>query len=242
MGFGVPECESATTTLSSAPQPLNFFPRYSSRPSGWYRAPMQWASRTIATLTGPKRVLVVAPDEDEIVGPQTLVELRSGANKSLQHQALIEQVAADPEPTHAVILRARGADGSGQFRMARELDDSQLEEVGYLLAKAQLEAWRPLLHSGVLAVARVELRVWELAAMRSGTARLLAELEAQTLEPDLDAAAAARDDRWMLGHALLNFGVGLDTALTELLPLRLQQLEATRARDSGGVAANSPSR
>lgn len=199
---------------------------------------MQWVHRTITTSNGPRRALVVSPDEDEIIGRQTLIELRSGARK-LHHGLLVDRVIKDPEPTHAVILRARGAEGSGQFRLARDLDDPELEEAGYLLARAQLGAWRPLLRHGVLAVVRVELRVWELAAMRSGTARLLAELETRSHNANGSHSTAAREDRWTLDNSLLNFGVGLDTALTELLPMRLEQLEAARSEQSRGPAANS---
>lgn len=199
---------------------------------------MQSVHRTITTSNGPRRALVVAPDEDEIIGRQTLIELRSGARK-LQHELLVDRVVRDPEPTHAVILRARGAEGSGQFRLARDLDDSELEEAGYLLARAQLAAWRPLLRHGVLTVVRVELRVWELAAMRSGTARLLAELETRSHDANITRASSAREDRWTLGNSLLNFGVGLDTALAELLPMRLEELEAARSKQNQGPAANS---
>ena len=194
--------------------------------------------RTLATANGPRRALVVSPDTDELVGRQTLDELRSGG-VSTHHAGLLELVTGDPETTHVVILRARGADGSGTFRMARDLDDNELEELGYLLAKAQLSTWKALAEHGVSAFSRVELRVWELAALRSGTARLMAELETKKNDADRTRAAQAREDHWTLGRALLNFGVGLDTALTELLPMRLEQLERERGID--GPAANSAS-
>ena len=180
----------------------------------------------------------MAPESDELVGRQTLEALQAGARPAY-HAAVVQEVAKDPEPTHLVILRTRGADGSGSFRLARDLDDAELEELGYLLAKAQLATWRDLSLYGVLAFSRVELRVWELAALRSGTARLLAELETRKNDADRTRAAQARDDHWTLEHALLNFGVGLDTALAELLPMRLEQIERERSLD--GPAANSPS-
>lgn len=198
---------------------------------------MNTVYRTLATANGPRRALVVSTDVDELVGRRTLAELRSGARLG-NHADVISHVASDPEPTHLVILRARGADGSGTFRMARDLDDGELEEVGYLMAKAQLATWRDLAEHGVLAFSRVELRVWELAALRSGTARLMAELDAKKHDADGARAAQARDDHWTLGRGLLNFGVGLETALTELLPMRLEQLE--RDRDPDGPAANAP--
>lgn len=197
---------------------------------------MNTVYRTLATDNGPRRALVVSQDIDELVGRNTLAELRSGARPG-SHAEVISHVAADPESTHLVILRARGADGSGTFRMARDLDDGELDEVGYLMAKAQLATWRDLAEHGVLAFSRVELRVWELAALRSGTARLMAELEAKKHDSDRARALQAQDDHWTLGRALLNFGVGLETALTELLPMRLEQLE----RDQDGPAANAPS-
>ncbi len=197
---------------------------------------MNTVHRTLATPNGIRRALVVSPDADELVGRNTLDELRSGSRPDY-HAQMVEVVAGDPEVTHVVILRARGADGSGSFRMARDLDDHELEELGYLLAKAQLETWRDLSQHGVMAFSRVELRVWELAALRSGTARLMAELETKKNDADRTRAARARDDHWTLGRALLNFGVGLDTAMTELLPMRLEQLERDRA---DGPAANSP--
>ncbi len=196
---------------------------------------MNTVYRTLATASGPRRALVVSTDIDELVGRQTLVELRSGARLG-SHAEVVAHVAADPEPTHLVILRARGADGSGTFRMARDLDDGELEEVGYLMAKAQLATWRDLTEHGVLAFSRVELRVWELAALRSGTARLMAELDTKKHDADRARALQAHDDHWTLGRALLNFGVGLETALNELLPMRLEQLE--RDRGVNGPAAN----
>ncbi len=198
---------------------------------------MQTVYRTLMTANGPRRALVVAPDVDEVVGQRTLDELRSGGRLP-HHAEVLAKVQADPEPTHMVILRARGADGSGTFRLARDLDDKQLQELGYLLARAQLAAWSELNAHGVEAVARVELRVWELAALRSGTAQLMAELEAQGQSADPQHAAQARTQHWTLGHAVLNFGVGLDTALSELLPMRMEHLE----QDRSGTAANGPVR
>ena len=194
--------------------------------------------RTVATSSGPRRALVVSPDEDELVGRKTLEDLRRGA-RPVGHDEVVAAVVESPEPIHVVILRARGAEGSGAFRLARDLHDHELEELGYLLAKAQLQTWRELAKHGVIALSRVELRVWELAALRSGTARLMAELEAKRNDSDRARATRARDDRWTLGRALLNFGVGLDTALAELLPMRLEELERERPLD--GPAANSPS-
>lgn len=196
---------------------------------------MNTVYRTLVTANGPRRALVVSADVDELVGRKTLAELRSGARLG-SHADVISHIAANPEPTHVVILRARGADGSGTFRMARDLDDGELEEVGYLMAKAQLATWRDLAEHGVLAFSRVELRVWELAALRSGTARLMAELDAKKHDADGARASRARDDHWTLGRGLLNFGVGLETALTELLPMRLEQLE--RDQDADGPAAS----
>ena len=186
---------------------------------------MEWTRRTVETTSGPRQVLVGAPLEDAVISAETLIELRSGRLTGLPHERVIETVSALREPVHAIVLRGRASDGSGQFRLARELDDPELEEVGYLLARAQLRAWRPLLLEGVLAIARVELRVWELAALRSGATRLAEELAA-------DKQTVA--DAWLLQHAVLNFGVGLDTALSELLPARKQEIEA--ARLTGRVA------
>jgi hypothetical protein len=180
---------------------------------------MEWTRRTVETTSGPRQVLVGAPLEDAVISAETLIELRSERLTGLPHERVMETVSALREPVHAVVLRGRATDGSGQFRLARELDDPELEEVGYLLARAQLRAWRPLLLEGVLAIARVELRVWELAALRSGATRLAEELAA-------DKQNAA--DAWLLQHTVLNFGVGLDTALSELLPARLHEIEATR--------------
>lgn len=193
----------------------------------------------MATREGTRHALVVAPDHDEIVGTQTLKELRSGRPTTLFLETLAERVALDPMPIDVVLLRARGADGSGQFRMSRDLEDGELEEVGYRLARAQLQAWRPLLRKRILAVARVELRVWELAALRSGTARLLAEIDRRALAPGSDGARQAAEDRWILRHSVLNFGVGLDTAVNELLPTRLAEVEAAR-RAAAAAACVEP--
>ena len=184
---------------------------------------MEWTRRTLETTSGARHVLVGSPVEDAVISAETLVELRSERPTGLPHERVIAAVRSSRAPVHAVVLRGRGADGSGQFRLARELDDPELEEVGYLLARAQLRAWRPLLREGVLAVARVELRVWELAALRSGAIRLAAELTDE-------------QDAWLLQHAVLNFGVGLDTALGDLLPQRLHEIESSRPGHGGRLA------
>jgi hypothetical protein len=187
---------------------------------------MEWTCRTVETTSGPRQVLVGAPLEDAVISAETLAELRSGRPTGLPHEGVIEAVREAGETIDAVVLRGRGADGSGQFRLARTLDDPELEEVGYLLARAQLRAWRPLLGAGVLAIARVELRVWELAALRSGAARLASELSEH----------GSFEDAWLLQNAVLDFGVGLDTALAELLPQRLHEIETERARIFGRIA------
>ena len=181
---------------------------------------------------------MVAPEQDEILESKTLQDLRDDARAVAHHRAVAQEVSRHPEPIHAVIMRARRADGSGQFRIAKTLDDQELEEAGYLLVRAQLDAWRPLLREALLAVARVELRVWELAALRSGALRVRRELESKMLSDDADVARAAREDAALLRQGLLNFGVGLDTALGELLPQRLADIESQRAQ-AGEVAANS---
>jgi hypothetical protein len=182
---------------------------------------MEWTRRTVETTSGPRQVLVGSPLEDAVISEETLAELRSGRPTGLPHEQVIAAVQGLAEPVDAIVLRGRGAAGSGQFRLARSLDDPELEEVGYLIACAQLRTWGPLLRDGVLAIARVELRVWELAALRSGAARLAAELGAR---------GESRDDLRLLQRSVLNFGVGLDTALTELLPQRLHEIETGRAR------------
>lgn len=191
---------------------------------------MQWSYRTIDTANGVRRLVVAAPEQDEMLGAGTLELLRANKPAGYDHAELVSRVRAEPEPVHGVVLRARGADGSGQFRMGRDLDDAQLVEIGFLLAKAQLEAWRPVLDEGLLCVARVELRVWELAALRSGTAKLAAELETRALASDPKQSAVAKREAWVLEHAMLNFGVGLDTALADLMPSRMQELDASANR------------
>lgn len=186
---------------------------------------MDWTRRTVETTSGPRQVLVGVPLDDAVMTVRTLEELRSDAPTGLPHESLVAAVRASREPIDAVVLRGRASDGSGQFRLPRSLDDDQLEEVGYLLTRAQLRAWRPLLTNGVLAIARVELRMWELAALRSGATRLLAELD-----------GTASDDAWLLKNAVLNSGVGIDTALGELLPQRLHEIAAARARLAARVA------
>ena len=178
---------------------------------------------SVGTASGTKQVLVAAPLEDEVVSEETLAELRSGTTTRLHHEVLAEQVRAQDSKVDAIILRGRGADGSGQFRLSRALDDAQLEEAGYLLAREQLKAWRPMLSNGVLAIARVELRVWELTALRSGIARLMAELKTRA-HSDPEAAADVK----LLETSVLNFGVGLTTAIDELLPERLEAAAAAK--------------
>lgn len=195
---------------------------------------MQLSHRRIATSDGPKRAVIVAPDQDELVQKLGTDPAEVFDSALAFHRSIVQELGGEALRVDAIVLRSRSADGSGQFRLPRDLDEGDLENVGHQLVRAQLEAWRPLLTAAPRIVARVELPVWELAALRTGVARMRAQLETRWSKEDPEVLRSARADAQLLGHSLLNFGVGVETALEELLPGRLEQLRSGSGREVGG--------
>jgi hypothetical protein len=180
---------------------------------------MQFERRDIVTGGGPRHVLVVNAEADTVFGAEELANLRENADLTTFAEIAAE-IGKGPIP-HAVCIRGRGADGSGQFRMAPSLDDDELDELGYRLLRAVMPALRHLVGAGVTLVAVVELRVREQAALRAGAARLLARVRQATNDPKEREIAMATQR--VIEHHLLWSGVGLETALEESIPARLDE-------------------
>lgn len=181
---------------------------------------MQFEQREIHTPAGIRRVLVVSADADTVFGAEKLAELRTSVDLTTFNE-IAAQIDQGSVP-HAVCIRGRGPDGSGQFRMAPSLDDEELDELGYRLLRALMPAMRRITRAGVMLVAAVELRVREQAALRAGAARLLARVRQSVATDPTERRAAAETQRVLEQHLIWS-GVGLETALTELLPSRLDR-------------------
>jgi hypothetical protein len=180
---------------------------------------MQFERREIVTPGGVRRVLVVTAEADTVFGTEKLAMLR--ANSDLTTFDEIARRVEQGDTPHAVCVRGRGPDGSGQFRMAPSLDDDELDELGYRLLRALMPGVRRVISAGVVLVAAVELRVREQAALRAGAARLLARVRQAANDPT--EREVATDTQRIIEHHLVWSGAGLETALEELLPTRLDQ-------------------
>jgi hypothetical protein len=180
---------------------------------------MQFERREILTPGGTRRVLVVNAQADTVFGAEKLAELRTN-NDLTTFDEIVAQAGSGDLPD-AVCIRGRGCDGSGQFRMAPSLDDDELDELGYRLLRGMMPGLRRIVRLGVVLVAAVELRVREQAALRAGAARLLARVRQAASDP-AERETAGETQR-VIEHHLLWSGVGLETALEELLPSRLDQ-------------------
>lgn len=192
---------------------------------------MHFEQRDIETSDSIRRVLVVSADVDTVFGTDELAELRANADLTTFNE-LADHIGRNASPD-AVCIRGRGADGSGQFRMAPSLEDDELDELGYRLLRALMPALRKMVRAGVSLVAVVELRVREQAALRAGAARLLARMrQAATVSDPAERKAAAETQR-VLEHHVLWSGVGLETALEQVIPSRLIELGPPKKRRAG---------
>jgi hypothetical protein len=185
---------------------------------------MQFERREILTPGGTRRVLVVTAQADTVFGAEKLAELRTN-NDLTTFNEIVAQAGSGDLPD-AVCIRGRGCDGSGQFRMAPSLDDDELDELGYRLLRGMMPGLRRIVRSGVVLVAAVELRVREQAALRAGAARLLARVRQAANDPT--ERETAGETQRVIEHHLLWSGVGLETALEELLPSRIDEYRRGR--------------
>jgi hypothetical protein len=195
---------------------------------------MHFERREIHTAGGPRVVLVVNAEADTVFGAEKLAELRANSDLTVFDE-ITGQLGKGGMP-HAVCLRGRGSDGSGQFRMAPSLEDDELDELGYRLLRAVMPALRRLVRAGVGVIAVVELRVREQAALRAGAARLLARVRQATNDP-AEREIASQTQR-VLEHHLFWSGVGLETALEELVPSRLAEQANSRVDEGKKSGTN----
>jgi hypothetical protein len=182
---------------------------------------VRFSERSIQTGGRTRNVLVVSADTDTLFGREKLEELRSNPNRGL-FGSVADHVEHGAIP-HAVCFRGRGADGSGQFRMAASLDDAELSELGYRLMRALLPAFRRIAKRGVEVIAAVELRVREQASLRKGTDRLLTELRDVIARGDPARRTRAVDDGHLLERVVSWSGLGLQSALDHWFPRRFMR-------------------
>jgi len=177
-------------------------------------------------------VMVVTPEEDELTMPHA-----PGRARALQgHLAWLAQ--DHDAAVEAVVLRSRPSPSVARGR--RVMADEALQDAGYRVCRVAVDTWSPLLAQELLAVIRIELRVWELAALRAGTWRLRQELERQAMTRDSVAVAQAISARRCLNEALGFWGVGLRAAQEEWLPRHLEALEQRRFERSRAVTEPLP--
>lgn len=126
------------------------------------------------------------------------------------------------------VLALRGTDGAvGSYRFDPALARAQVRELGYLLVKSQIATYRRLLAMGVLVHLHVDWGGLETDAFRQGTTRLADEVNALTSRRSLPDGllALCQLDSWMLRHLQFYMTLGLERALTDVLPEKLPLLE-----------------
>jgi hypothetical protein len=188
---------------------------------------MEFAETVVSTRSGERAALVAWPTEDVVVGRERLGQLRaSGQASSIDHE-ILSRVRAAGDHVNVLIFRGRAPEGRGRYSVDPDLSDEERAELGYLLVFSQTPTYRRFLAAGILAFLHVELFGATLDAFRSGTERMLNELERNVIEIDPAVRAV---DTWVLKHLSFYFSLGLDSVLERILPDKMPLFESREPR------------
>ena len=174
------------------------------------------------------RALVVTAGVPVILGREKLEALRESTDMGDIDRMIVERVRFADPPFDLIIFRSK-SEGDGCWTLSPDLSREELEEMGYLLSKAQAPTYRRFLAAGMLAIIHVESDPHVVDAFKAGSARLETELDLVPRDGS-DAARIAADDRWTLKNLTFWFGISFEKAVASALPGRLRLLGPGVAR------------
>ncbi len=173
------------------------------------------------------RALVVAATVPVILDREKLLALRQDTAAGPIDRMILQKVRTS-DRFDLIIFRGR-SEGTGCWTFSPDLTPAEQDELGYLLTKSQVQTYRRFLAAGLLAIIHVEFDTNVIDAFRSGTDRLLGELEL-SLNGGTAPSRIAAADRWSLRHLTFYFGLSFERAVQSALPGRLRLLGPGVAR------------
>lgn len=185
---------------------------------------------SIETPHGSKSVLVVEPPTGTAVDRARLDRIRSGELQSDLDEAIVRLVDARPGAADAILFRAHRGRGDHGWGYAADLTDAEVDELGEVMVRLQMDLYRRLAARGVYALAGTEFGEREVRSFRRGTDRVAAELERALRSADGPEAAQQRFDLWLLDHFAMWVDQDVDEFMNGGLPRLLDKVERQRRR------------
>lgn len=178
----------------------------------------EFSELLVETRTGPRRALVMAPDQDYRVGLEELEALRTSGRQSPIDEALVAQIQQRDD--YRVIIFRGVSDAGHRWTLDPTLSESDANELAKRLTLSQLTTWRQVLGHGVWVLVHTEFGIWG-PAFRDTCRELADELEPNPREPrefhDID--------RWILRNLVFFFGQSMSSVTQQVLPRTLPVIE-----------------
>ena len=148
--------------------------------------------------------------------------MRVGNYASPINDEILAAVAAAEEPVSAIVFDAASRD----WGFAEDLDDSEVEELGYHMVRSQLNLYRRAARAGVRVVVGVGFGPREVDGYTRGGDRVVEELERTVQDRNESDSSGSRLDLWLIDHLTL----WTTTDLDDFLEHRAAEVIATAER------------
>ncbi len=179
----------------------------------------------MATRRGARHARVAAPGGEVVVGARDLEALQADPDAPSELDAVLIEAVADSEVPLTAFVFA-GQRGDGCWRLDPTLSPEASRRLGYHLARSQLTLYRALVAAGISLCFGVAMGMAEAAALKTGTARLIEELEGGAAV----GGATVEANLWVLRHLTFFTSASLDRVLAGTLAEKLLLCEGRAQR------------
>lgn len=194
---------------------------------------LELTSHAVRTQAGTRQVLVVTPTQPIEAGREKLETLRGSLATSNVDMEIVEHLRGKGFGAYeAFVFRGRAEDGNGSWQFARDLDESEANEMAYLMFRSQLELNRLCAAAGMFDNLYVEFGGAELEAFSRATARMANEIREQSpnyVRGESPEDRLARLDLWLVERHAFYSAMPLEVLLERILPPRLSRLDGRRS-------------
>ena len=193
---------------------------------------LELTSHAVRTGAGTRHVLVVTPTGSIEAGREKLEQLRDSLATSTVDLEIVEHLQDKGFGAYeAFVFRGRSEDDRGSWRFAPDLDESEINELSYLMFRAQLELNRLCAAVGMFDNLYIEFGAEELAAFARATSRMASEIREQRpnyVRGESPEDRLARLDLWIVERHTFYSAMPLEVLLERILPPRLGRLDGRR--------------
>lgn len=203
-----------------------------------------FSEQVVATRKGPRVAMVVRPRGHYVLGRAWFDKLRAHAGSRSRANPFIDEVARRGGRVRVFVFCGRTEDGAGSYQLDDNFSPAELLVHAQAILHAQLPIYREFLRAGVSANVHVGWSARQCDAFREALVLLADRYERREHTPSVPAIERqrARVDRWIARNLLVFLTLGVERALSELLPDTLTLLETRAARIAEMLAAIPRSR